>query len=137
MSVINSSNYRAIAQAKKAKEPVMLHWTGTSGRTRKSVDPMTKQVYEVEEVCNHYEEGCATYSEGALWAMVTTPNGRLQQYLRDYNRKAPGTVRLICNIHSAGMATYWVRMQDWEGIEAELCQRAEEATHVVPMDANN
>lgn len=137
MRVINNSNYKAIARAKKAKEPVMLHWTGTSGRTRKSVDPMTKQVYEVEEVCNHYEEGCATYSEGALWAMVTTPNRRLQQYLRDYNRKAPGTVRLICNIHSVGMATYWVRMQDWEGIEAELCQRAEEATHVVPMDANN
>lgn len=137
MSVINNSNYRAIARAKKAQEPAMLHWTSTSGHIRKSVDPMTKQVYEVEEVCNHYEEGCATYSEGALWAMVTTPNRRLQQFLRDYNRKAPGTVRLICNIHSTGMATYWVRMQDWEGIEAELCQRAEEAAHIVPVDANN
>lgn len=133
MRIINSSNYKAIARAKKAEEPVMLHWTGTSGHIRKSVDPMTKQVYEVEEVCNHYEEGCATYSEGALWAMVTTQNRRLQQYLRDYNRKAPGTVRVICHVHAVDVMTCWVRMQDWEAIEAELCQRAEEATHVVPV----
>lgn len=134
---INSSNYRSIARIKKREEPLMLHWNGTAGREKKMVDPETKRVLTVEEVTNYYAEGCATYTEGDMWAVISTGNVKLQQYLKEANRKKPGSVRQTCYTHAVGVATYRVLLREWEAIEAELCEKAMKADNVVQLDANN
>ena len=134
---INSRNYKAIQRKAAAEEPFALHWKCTAGKEKKMVDRETMQVLTVEEVTNYYEEGCATYTEGDMWAVVTTGNQRLQAYMREQNRKKPGSVRQTSYIHCIGMATYRVLLRDWEAWEAELCQRAMEADNVVQMAPSN
>lgn len=134
MTVINSSNYKAIARAKKAAEPLVIHWKGASKSKRKAVDPKTNKLYELEEVHNYYEEACTTYREGEPWIRVTTVNKRLAEHLRNYNRKEPGTVQELSHMFSVGAVTYWVKLQNWEEIETQLSEQSKEAAHNVAAD---